>query len=184
MWMKAELVPLNGDPPVVINRDVTLIGRREYCDVVIEHPSLSKRHCVLVRTDGLLIVRDLVSTNGTKVNGQRVMWAALLPNDRLTIGRCKYRIYLGPDDALSPSELGQRHGDAAVPAGAAVATAVAEVVTAAPKAQTGFATPSPLSLLVFGSTPQNGSTDPEAELEILDDDNDLEILEDESDPYV
>lgn len=102
--MKSELVPLNGDPPIPITRDVTVIGRREYCDVQLDHPSLSKRHCVLVRTDGLLMLRDLATTNGTKVNGQRVMWAALLPNDRLTLGQYKFKVYLGPDDAASPSE--------------------------------------------------------------------------------
>jgi predicted component of type VI protein secretion system len=102
--MKAELVPLNGDPPIPITRDVTILGRREYCDVVIAQASLSKRHCVLVRTDGLLMLRDLATTNGTKVNGQRVSWAALLPNDRLNIGGYKVRVYLGPDDAPSPSE--------------------------------------------------------------------------------
>src|SRR5262249_30512965 len=84
--------------------DLTVVGRREYCDVQINHESLSKRHCVLVRTDGLLVVRDLASTNGTKVNGQKVLWAALLPNDRLTIGRYKVKVYLGPDDVPSPSE--------------------------------------------------------------------------------
>lgn len=110
--MKSELIPLNGDPPIPITRDVTVVGRREFCDVTVPHPSLSKRHCLLVRTDGLLIVRDLISTNGTKVNGQRVMWAALLPNDRLSLGKVKYKIYLGPDDALSPSELGQRRAAA------------------------------------------------------------------------
>lgn len=112
--MKAELVPLNGDAPIPIHRDVTVLGRRDYCDVRIDHPSLSKRHCVLVRTDGLLIIRDLATTNGTKVNGQRVMWAALLPNDRLTLGGYKLRVYLGPDDVPGPSER---------PAGAALADA-------------------------------------------------------------
>ena len=102
--MKSELVPLNGDPPIPITKDVTVLGRREFCDVQIPHPSLSKRHCVLVRTDGLLMVRDLATTNGTKVNGQKVMWAALLPNDRLTLGGYKVRVYLGPDHAPGPSE--------------------------------------------------------------------------------
>ncbi len=102
--MKAELIPMNGDPPIPITRDVTVVGRREYCDVRIPHETISKRHCVIVRTDGLLMLRDLATTNGTKVNGQRIMWAALLPNDRLTIGGYKVRIYLGPDDAPSPSE--------------------------------------------------------------------------------
>ena len=102
--MKSELVPADGGEPIPIRRDVSVVGRRDFCDVRIDHDSLSKRHAVLVRTDGLLIVRDLASTNGTKVNGQRVMWAALLPNDRLTLGRCKFKVYLGPDHVASPSE--------------------------------------------------------------------------------
>jgi len=106
--MKAELVPDNGDPPIPIVKDVTVVGRRGYCDVVVDDPSLSKRHCVLVKTDGLLVVRDLASTNGTKVKGQRVRWAALLPDDRLSFGSYKMRVYLGPDDAPSPSELARQ----------------------------------------------------------------------------
>jgi pSer/pThr/pTyr-binding forkhead associated (FHA) protein len=102
--MKSELVPENGDPPIRITRDVTVVGRREFCDVRIDHPGLSKRHCVLVRTDGLLVVRDLGTTNGTKVKGQRVRWAALLPGDRLSLGGYKVKVYLGPDTAPSPSE--------------------------------------------------------------------------------
>ena len=70
--MKAELVPENGDPPIPVVRDVTVIGRHESCDVVIQGPGLSKRHCVMVKTDGLLVIRDLATTNGTKVKGQRV----------------------------------------------------------------------------------------------------------------
>jgi predicted component of type VI protein secretion system len=105
--MKAELVPDNGDPPIPVTRDVTVVGRREYCDVQVKDPSLSKRHCVLVKTDGLLVVRDLGTTNGTKVKGQRIRWAALLPDDRLTLGSYKMRVYLGPDELPGPSELAQ-----------------------------------------------------------------------------
>src|SRR6516225_9592186 len=111
--MKAELVPENGDPPIPIVRDVTVVGRRDYCDVVIDHPSLSKRHCVLVKTDGLLVIRDLATTKGTKVKGQKVRWAALLPDDRISLGSYKLRIYLGPDDMPSPSEQQQSRGRAA-----------------------------------------------------------------------
>jgi pSer/pThr/pTyr-binding forkhead associated (FHA) protein len=82
-----------------------VVGRRSYCDIVIEHSSLSKRHCVLVKTDGLLVIRDLISTNGTKVKGQKIRWAALLPDDRITLGSYKMRVYLGPDEAPGPSEL-------------------------------------------------------------------------------
>jgi pSer/pThr/pTyr-binding forkhead associated (FHA) protein len=106
--MKAELVPENGDPPIPIERDLTVVGRHEKCDVVIANPSLSKRHCVLVKTDGLLVIRDLATTNGTKVKGQRVRWAALLPEDKVSLGGYKIRIYLGSDEMPSPSE--QRRG--------------------------------------------------------------------------
>jgi predicted component of type VI protein secretion system len=102
--MKAELVPENGDPAIPIVRDVTVVGRHESCDVVIDNSSLSKRHCVFVKTDGLLVIRDLATTNGTKVKGQRVRWAALLPEDRISLGGYKLRVYLGSDDMPSPSE--------------------------------------------------------------------------------
>ncbi len=103
--MKAELIPIDGGEPIPITRDVTVVGRREYCDVQIDDPSLSKRHCVLVKTDGLLVIRDLATTNGTKVKGQKVRWAALLPDDRIALGGIKFKVYLGPDDVASPSEL-------------------------------------------------------------------------------
>ncbi|MBV9125803.1 MAG: FHA domain-containing protein [Planctomycetes bacterium] len=99
--MKAQLVPLDGSPPIEITKDMTLVGRTEECDVRLDHKSVSKLHCILVKTDGLLLLRDLGSTNGTRVNGQRVRRAALLPNDHLTIARFKFRVSLGPD---APSE--------------------------------------------------------------------------------
>lgn len=133
--MKAEIVPVNGDPPIPIGRDVTVVGRREFCDVQVDHRSLSKRHCILVKTEGLLVVRDLASTNGTKVNGQRVRWAALMPNDRVSFGGYKCRVYLGPDDVASPSE---RHRPAARQAAPAAAW---------PTTDNGFAAPSPLEVI-------------------------------------
>jgi predicted component of type VI protein secretion system len=164
--MKSELVPLNGDPPIPITRDLTVVGRREYCDVRIGHESLSKRHCVLVRTDGLLMLRDLASTNGTKVNGQRVMWAALLPNDRLTLGRYKCRVYLGPDDVPSPSESTFTQAVTSLPtAGAALGAGVA----VAGAAGVGFA----------ASGPPPSSED----IDILDG-NDLLIDDSDDEPVV
>src|SRR5205807_1688256 len=97
--MRAQLVPLDGAPAVEINKDLTLIGRKEDCDLCLDHKSVSKMHCIIVKTDGLLLLRDLGSTNGTRVNGQRVRRAALLPNDQVSIANYKFRIYLGPDQA-------------------------------------------------------------------------------------
>jgi predicted component of type VI protein secretion system len=95
--MRAQLVPLDGGSPVEILKDLVLVGRKEDCDLRLEHKSVSKMHCVIVKTDGLLLLRDLGSTNGTRVNGQRVRRAALLPNDQVSIANYRFRVYLGPD---------------------------------------------------------------------------------------
>ena len=91
---------MQGGPSIAITKDITVVGRREYCDIQLDDPSLSKRHCVLIKTDGLLMIRDLATTNGTKVKGQLIRWAALLPDDRVTIGKLKFRVFLGPDQPV------------------------------------------------------------------------------------
>src|SRR5690242_19099991 len=95
--MKFLLVPHDGSDPIEIVKDLTLVGRKEDCDLRLEHKSVSKMHCVIVKTDGLLLLRDLGSTNGTRDNGTRVRRACLLPNDQVSIAHYKFRVYLGPD---------------------------------------------------------------------------------------
>jgi predicted component of type VI protein secretion system len=195
--MKAELVPENGDPPIPIVRDVTIVGRREYCDVVIPHNSLSKRHCILVKTDGLLVIRDLATTNGTKVKGQKVRWAALLPDDRISLGGYKLRIYLGPDDMPSPSEqyraranvAGRTRGPAAPARPATPSTAPWPAVSPSfrPEVPVGFPEPSKSLVTAFPAAdlsrpPAAGAAGSPSPLEdsfhfeVLDDDDD-EIIE-------
>lgn len=101
--MRALLVPLAGGPPIEITKDLTLVGRKEDCDFRLNHKSVSKMHCVLVKTDGVLLLRDLGSTNGTRVNGQRVRRAFLWPNDQLCIAGHKFRVHLG--EAPVPSAV-------------------------------------------------------------------------------
>src|SRR5690348_6518714 len=93
--MRALLIPVDGGKPIELQKELTLIGRKEDCDLRLDHKSVSKLHCVIVKTDGLLLLRDLGSTNSTRVNGQRIRRAALLPNDQLTIANYKFRVQLG-----------------------------------------------------------------------------------------
>jgi pSer/pThr/pTyr-binding forkhead associated (FHA) protein len=95
--MHAELVPLDGGTPIVLSGDITVVGRMAgVCDLILDRDSVSKLHCLVVKTDGLLFVRDLGSTNGTKVNGQKVVRGALLPGDELAFASSKFRVLLGP----------------------------------------------------------------------------------------
>jgi pSer/pThr/pTyr-binding forkhead associated (FHA) protein len=107
--MRAELLPVDGGTPIAITKDLIVVGRKPECDLRLDHKSVSKMHCVIVKTDGLLLVRDLGSTNGTRVNGQRIRRAALLPNDQLSIASFKFRVYLGPDapDPAPAAGMGQ-----------------------------------------------------------------------------
>ena len=111
--MRARLIPTDGGEPVELVKDLTLIGRGDDCDLQIDHKSVSKRHCVLVKTDGLVLIRDLGSTNGTRVNGQRVRRGSLLPNDFLSVANFRYALKFGdgPVDAAAgalPDPSGDR----------------------------------------------------------------------------
>ena len=67
-------------------RDELLVGRHDGCDVMVGHPSVSRRHARLTFRDGHWVLRDLDSTNGTRVNGRRVVRCRLEPGDRLSLG--------------------------------------------------------------------------------------------------
>jgi len=99
--MDAQLIPSDGSPPVPLKDDVILIGRGPECDLILPQKIISKLHCILLKTDGLLLLRDLGSINGTRVNGRRVRRAALLPNDVLGLASLKFRVHYGTGPLLS-----------------------------------------------------------------------------------
>jgi pSer/pThr/pTyr-binding forkhead associated (FHA) protein len=110
--MRARLVPTDGGNAIDIVKDLTLVGRREDCDLRLEHKSVSKTHCVIVKTDGMLMLRDLGSTNGTRVNGQRVRRAMLLPDDKLHIASYRFTVQFGPEPVIPEREEHTQHLDA------------------------------------------------------------------------
>ncbi|WP_377639212.1 FhaA domain-containing protein [Oryzobacter terrae] len=70
---------------------ITILGRDDAADIILDDPGISRRHSELrVTTDGphtVTTVRDLGSTNGTFVNGERITSEHLHDGDRVTVGR-------------------------------------------------------------------------------------------------
>jgi pSer/pThr/pTyr-binding forkhead associated (FHA) protein len=90
--MVVELIPIDGGTPITLAKEMSLVGRADDCDIQLNHKSVSKQHCVIVKTDNVVVVRDLGSTNGTRVNGQKVRRGILLPNDGISIANFHFRL--------------------------------------------------------------------------------------------
>jgi pSer/pThr/pTyr-binding forkhead associated (FHA) protein len=92
--MPARLVPLNdsSSPAISLQRPVLLIGRHSECDVRIDLPQVSRRHCCVALAYDRLTIRDLGSHNGIRVNGLPVEETVLLPGDEVAIAHLIYRL--------------------------------------------------------------------------------------------
>jgi predicted component of type VI protein secretion system len=69
----------------------TKIGRSRDADLTIPHPMISREHCELFEADGLLMVRDLGSLNGTMMGGRRIREAPLPPLAEFSVGPLTFR---------------------------------------------------------------------------------------------
>src|SRR6059058_5228096 len=90
--MPAQLVALGDGPSILLDKPILLLGRHPECDVQIDSRKISRRHCCIAQVDDYLVVRDLDSTNGVRINGVRVTEGRLKPGDELTVGNHRYRV--------------------------------------------------------------------------------------------
>ena len=107
MWM---LRTLTSEQPEQVFRilpgGVRTVGRATGADFIVDAALVSRVHCRLTALpDGELEVRDLDSTNGTFVNGERIERARLADGDRLQVGRLELvvsRELTRPDEPANP----------------------------------------------------------------------------------
>ncbi len=92
--MPARLVPLTNSPgPMIpIQRPVLLVGRHPECDVRIDLPKISRRHCCLALAYDRVVIRDLGSSHGVRVNGRVIDESRLVHGDEVAIGTLLYRL--------------------------------------------------------------------------------------------
>jgi pSer/pThr/pTyr-binding forkhead associated (FHA) protein len=67
------------------------LGRLPECAVVIDDPNVSRRHAEIRRRGSDVVVVDLGSTNGTRVNGVRVKEQRLNDGDEIEVGTSRVR---------------------------------------------------------------------------------------------
>ena len=80
------------------------IGRHSSNDITLADRMVSKRHAVVGRVKGRIVVKDLDSRNGTFVNGEKVEKAILVSGDRLKIGSAVLRFFREEERGKSDSD--------------------------------------------------------------------------------
>lgn len=88
-----------------LTHNVTVVGRREDCDLRIPLTEVSRKHCRIIRSDDAIRLEDLGSSNGTYHNGARIQETTVQPGDQVQIGPVIFTLQVDgfpPDDAIEP----------------------------------------------------------------------------------
>ncbi len=104
--MSARLVALDEGPDISLDRAMVVVGRHPSCDTRLDSLRVSRHHCCMTQENGEVMVRDLGSTNGIRINGQRVEMGRLKPGDELSIAHIRYRLDNGQAHEQTIAEAG------------------------------------------------------------------------------
>ncbi len=93
-----------------------LIGREQDCHLRPNSDLVSRHHCVFTVDDFTVRLRDLGSTNGTYVNGERIQGQVeLKPGDHVSVGKLSFEIVVRKEAPVA-TPVASRPGGSAAPA--------------------------------------------------------------------
>jgi pSer/pThr/pTyr-binding forkhead associated (FHA) protein len=113
--MPAQLLALNEGPAILLDKPILLLGRDLECDIRLDSRKISRRHCCIAQVGDQLVVRDLGSTNGLRINGIRVVEGHLKAGDEFTIGNFRYKVYWGDGVPSASSMIVEKRPEAPPP---------------------------------------------------------------------
>ena len=87
--------------------DKTTIGRVEDNTFQIAEPSVSSHHCEVLLRGGEVVIRDLNSTNGTYISGEKITESVLKTNQILRLGQIELRLETDAPAAPAKKQLDQ-----------------------------------------------------------------------------
>lgn len=93
--------------------DTTTVGRVEDNAFQIADPSVSSHHCEILLKGTDVVIRDLNSTNGSFINGEKITESVLKPGQTLRLGQIELRI---DDGSPRPAPAAPKPGSAPAPA--------------------------------------------------------------------
>jgi hypothetical protein len=89
---RTRLIALEEGPDISVGPMPAIVGRDPWCDARLDSIRVSRFHCCLTEVDGKVVVLDLGSVNGTRINGRLVKLGWLRPGDELSIAHLRYRV--------------------------------------------------------------------------------------------
>ncbi len=99
MPLKLTPVVKGGGPSILLQRPILLVGRHPECDWRLDLPKISRRHCCFALAYDRVLIRDLGSRNGVRVNGRDVDETQLFQGDEVAIGPLIFRVEQEPEAA-------------------------------------------------------------------------------------
>lgn len=90
--VQPHLIALAEGVNITLDKPIILIGRHQECDIQIPSRKISRRHCCIAIVNDHLVIRDLGSTNGIRINGVKVVEGQLQADDEVTIGNMRYQL--------------------------------------------------------------------------------------------
>jgi hypothetical protein len=103
------LQPVGGGDPIPLTKALMVVGRRPGCDIRLDYENISGKHCSLRFLNGLWMVKDLGSTNGTTINGSALASEqSLMPDEELGIAGHMFTIEY---EAAGPEAFLNAHKD-------------------------------------------------------------------------
>lgn len=100
-----------------LTAEKTSVGRLDDNAFVLAEPSVSSHHCEILLKGQEVVIKDLNSTNGTFINGEKITEATLKPGQTLRLGQIELKLDTPAPAAAAGSEKRKQDHTASAPQG-------------------------------------------------------------------